>query len=64
MGNYRLLPILNFQVRHPSRNDHEVDRSIAQDLVGDVDVSDLGVARLRTHLVISFLQCEAPFRAN
>ena len=44
----RVLP-LQLQVRDEARHEHEVDRPVADDLVGDVDVAALRVAGLRRH---------------
>ena len=41
----RLLP-LQVQVRHEARHEHQVDRPVADDLVGDVSVAALRVVRL------------------
>ena len=38
---------LKFQVRHEPGNEYEIDRAIADDLVGDVDITALYVSSLR-----------------
>jgi hypothetical protein len=39
-----------FQMRHPARDIDQIERSVADDLVGDVHLAASGEASLRDHL--------------
>src|SRR5207248_8493140 len=47
----RILP-REVDVRDPAGHDDEIERAIAYDLVGDVDVTALGVAGVSSHRVV------------
>src|SRR5205823_11406522 len=61
----RLLP-RQLDVRHPARDEDEIQRPFADDLVGDVDVAAAGEAGLRSHeasLLLVALRVSAPHGA-
>jgi hypothetical protein len=49
-GDRRFFPILHLEVRYPPGYHHKIARAIADNLIGDVDVADLRVLRLRSHV--------------
>lgn len=52
MGEAELLPE-PVEVGDPAHDEYEVERAVADDLVGDMDLAALGVLRLKPHTNVS-----------